>query len=194
MATYRNQGIREQRPQMRVMEIKDLLVWAFRDQQAMAVMAREAMGPGSKISSSTQRLMQTLELGTSVDGGGPGADHIHPDAIEAWIAVANLEPETAGLIALHARAGTEPEWPGDIQFRWLPNRDTRGRAVIDYVDGDRRHGKYTPVRLIPAWETVELMVWSYNTWIEGLSQVAAGLTGKLENHQVVICDRCSWNV
>lgn len=194
MAKYRNQGLREVRPQLRVMEIKDLLVWAFREQQAMAVMAREAFGPGAQFASATQVLMRTLELGTMVDGGGPGADHIHADAIEVWVAVANLEPEMAGLLALHARAGSEPEWPGDIHFRWLPRRDARGRAVVDYVDGDPRQGRYTPVRLVPAWETVELMVWSYNTWIEGLRLVAARLSGRLENHQIVICDRCSWNV
>lgn len=194
MVTYRNQGERQMRPAMRFLEIADLLIWAFRDQQAMAVMAREAMRPGAFPVSGTQALMRTLELGTRVDGGGPGADHIHPDAIEVWVAVANLEPEMAGLMALHARAGSEPEWPGDIRFRWLARRDTRGRTVVDYVDGDARIGKYTPVRLIPTWETVELIVWSYNTWIEGLALVADRLSGRLANHEVVICDRCSWNV
>lgn len=194
MANYRNQGVRQVRPAQRTIEIADLLVWAFRDQQAMAVMDRDAMGPGGFTLSGTDFLMRTLELRTIVDGGGKGADHIHADAIEVWVAVANLEPKTAGLMAMHARSGTEPDWPGDTRLRWVPSRDARGRLAVEYADADRRGGKYTPIRLSPSLETIELWIWCYNEWIRGLSLVANELAGKLGDHEVVVCDRCSWNV
>ncbi|PJK29942.1 hypothetical protein [Minwuia thermotolerans] len=197
MMQYRNQGAAPaSAPMKREMDVEDLLVWAFREQQVQAVLGRTAAarmaGPAMYARDSTVVLAKIAELGCWVDGGGAPSDRIHGDAVEVWSAVAHLPAAQAGAVAHYAQAGAAPEWPGDIELRWIPRRDTRGRVAYEFSDSQRRDGKYTPVRLYPNWESVELMMQAWNDWVDGLSLVCKLLEGRLEDHAALPSGRSKW--
>lgn len=197
MMRYRNQGAGAAAARKREMDVEDLLVWAFREQQVQAVLGRSAAaraaGPAMYGSvDSAANIARIAELGVKVDSFGAPSDRIHGDAVEIWSAVAHLPEAQAGAVAHYAQAGATPEWPGAIDLRWIPRRDTRGRIDHDYADSQRRMGKYTPVRLYPNWESVELMIAAWNDWVDGLALVCKLLDGRLEDHVALPSGRQNW--
>ncbi|MEQ8803170.1 MAG: hypothetical protein RLP45_14125 [Haliea sp.] len=197
MMQYRNQGTARVAPMKREMDVEDLLVWAFREQQVQTVLGRSAAaraaGPAMfRALDSAASIARIAELGVRVDSFGPPSDNLHGDAVEVWSAVAHLPEAQAGAVAHYAQAGAAPEWPGDIQLRWIPRRDTRGRIDYEFSDSQRRDGKYTPVRLYPNWESVELMIAAWNDWVDGMAQIYRLLEGRLEDHAARPSGRSKW--
>jgi len=169
-------------------DIEALLEWAYREQHIEAAVRQlmPTLGGGSTVSG----LLQVLELGTRIDSSSAGERfagvRCHEDAAVIYDAVQQLAraglTETAGLLTLHARVGTRPDWcPGEIAEQ-VPVLDKRGNHKKLYRDQAKQRGF-----LGYAWEwsdgnrpdKVAHFRAQWTAWRLGLADVAKLVNGEL---------------
>lgn len=116
------------------MDIEALLVWAYQRHQVHSTQGEGWGGPVMR--TAAQAMMVVVELGCRVDGGGvrplPGLP-ARAEAVGA--AVAALPSRVAGLVALHARLGTQPRWDYEVRAVLRPVRGPGGRTHRKEVHG-----------------------------------------------------------
>jgi hypothetical protein len=127
-------------------DIEWLVNWAFQKQRVEDAM-RSLVPSAPTISPSA--MLQLLELGVRVDtssaGEKWGSAQCHDDAVVIYDMVRRLPREAAGLVVLHGRIGTRPDWcPGGIGCE-VPMLDKRGRPRRIWRDPARRKGDLGPM-------------------------------------------------
>lgn len=116
----------------RVDTIERLLIWAYRDQR---VERGDIGGPAMLGVSGTGKVIEYLQLGCRVDGSGAGARFVGAgdDAASDAILIDRLvaRHRRAGLVRLHARAGSRPDWRPAARWRFVPEQ----REEVPSLDG-----------------------------------------------------------
>lgn len=140
LTEHRNTAVFHAADRRQPIDIEALLVWTFARQRAHRVVARSMATLRDTLAGRTVdsiiRVQRLAEVGTRVDGGGPPADHLHPDAET----VATLA--TDELVIRCAETYTRPDWlPGAVP-RAVPVLDARGRPLREYEpwDHNRNYG------------------------------------------------------
>lgn len=124
-------------------DVEELVVWAFRDQQVEAV-ARRLAPSGMLQPSPESSLAQIMALGCRVDTSSAGAMHMaiqcHEDAAVIYDAVMALPPEAWMLVITNARRASRPDWFEDGPGRYIDQVDAQGRQKKLYIDPHAKKG------------------------------------------------------
>lgn len=176
------------------MDIEALVHWTYALQKADRAVASvtECMRPST---TTTNSLVQLLELGCRVDTSGQGAGYaammtqglaVADDALTVHDAVISLPTEHFCQVILHGRRGTRPDWHPEGYGRLVPVTDKRGRPSKIWRDeARRRHEIGCLVKLDgTAHELVDFSRAQYATWWAGLDALARFLPGRLARHDV----------
>lgn len=173
-------------------DIEWLLDWGLRRQMATASMPIDVISSGGG-------LPDWLVLGTRIDKsmkggaiGGVGGPIVHEDAQIIADALGQLCRNPAsrlagGLVATHARAGTQPDWGRDGCGRWVLQRrnNGQGKAIRRYDDPKRQRGllgfewKFVGHSV----ESLERMMLEWLAWHAALAELVTMINPRM--HQYV---------
>lgn len=177
-------------------DVEALVEWAYGRQQVDRVLGaiKARMKPGQPVSS-TSVLVGMLELGCRVDSSGQGGAFaalsdgragVADDAITVHQAVCALPADTFGLVTMHGRRGTRPDWNPEGYGRMVAKRNRRGEMARLWADARNCRGwigcELELVGTPPA--LVDFNRAEYRRWHAGLVSLAAKLKGTLEAHDV----------
>lgn len=169
-----------------VKDIEFLLIWAFRTQQVehfVGSLQSWGMPTGSLGSS----LLETMQLGARVDGGGAGARMLGArcpdDALTIYQAVMALPAEAWMLVIKHARSATQPEWFEEGPGRWVQPLDAEGKPKRIWRDPKHKRGDLGPAPMVlegtsPA--LVEDARAQYRLWHTALCELVPMINPELE--------------
>lgn len=173
-------------------DIEKLLIWTYQDQAAMQVVSRSvgyAFGGGGDSFGAVERYGR---LGCFPDCAGAAAvgnDELHPDAERVYETVAHLPVQTAGLVVLHARAGTRPDWIPEGTLVKPEYRLTAGGAIRRRKDGsprvhmiydDNRNGIACRIVVNNPPQMLRFHRAQYALWHEALAVLVKNLSGLRE--------------
>ena len=183
----------------REMDIEAMLIWAYRDQRVDLLFGRcvglfnvERRAAGLPVQSISGDGCAVIErdalLGCRIDGGGPSALCIHPDAEAVHEEVRALKSriERAAVIE-SAKTGERPDWMPGARAYMEPVLVAAGKRAGEPVriyDKDRNWiGCRVTVGL--AEEVIDARRAFYEAWRGALVKLAGRLAGRLLKHQVV---------
>lgn len=155
-------------------DVERLLIWTYRDQAAHAVTARVAGGP-SGYGSVFQAMRWRAALGVSVDCSRVAlrADSLPQEAESVHEQVRLLGLDQAGLVIMHARAASRPDWMPGARPRAMPVRRANGKLVIER--DQRRQPSWCPIRWDPDPSQVAFARRLWTSWWDGLSSLCERL-------------------
>ena len=144
----------------RSIDVEQLLVWAYCDQLVGGAFTAPGMSEEAPKRGGIGRFYSA-----------PGSD----DAMSIEAAVNRLDPYRAGLVRLHARTGTRPEWYPSPRFRIEPMRHANGAPIVRYWDSDYRQPKLCEIVARDRPDTVALARDAYGHWHAALNFVRGAL-------------------
>lgn len=172
-----------------ISDIEDLVVWAFKAQRVEHFVG-SVRAWGAQTGSLGSSLLETMQLGARIDGGGAGARMLgarcHDDALTIYEAVMALPAEAWMLVIKHARSATRPEWYEEGPGRWIQPLDADGQPKRLWRDPKHKRGDLGPAPmelegLSPA--LVEDARAQYRLWHTALCELVPMVNEELEKHQ-----------
>lgn len=158
--------------------IEALLWWVYQDQAADAV--SRAAGAGVWPSSGGNNFSAVERYGVPIDC--PTAVYsppLHPDAEEVHAAVRRLKGAMIGLVIMHAKAGTRPDWmPGAVPTPEAILR-ANGKPIMEYWDREKKRPAYCLIRYVPEKSHIDFMRAQWVSWWDALDSLAVALRERL---------------
>jgi len=136
----------------RPIDIEQLLTWAYGAELIAGTFTLSGMGDGAP-----------GQLATKLWSASPP-----DDAFVVQAAVNKLVAFKARLVQEHARTGSRPDWKPLARHRLEPERDSRGRIVVEYEDDKQRRPILCRVVVRDRPETTHLARASYVHWHDAL--------------------------
>lgn len=171
----------------RVVDVEELVNWAFEDQKIEAVARR--LGPPQLQRSPESSLAQLLALGCRVDTSSAGAMHLavqcHEDAAVIYDAVMALPPEAWFLVIKHGRNGTQPDWHEEGPGQWVQPLDKNGEPKKMWRDARNRRGYLglePPYLVGTNPELVAEARAEYQVWHAALVELVPMLNSEMVDH------------
>jgi hypothetical protein len=187
----------------KTLDIEGLIHWTYQRQKADQVIERgqglhrlEAEADGIEIhgrsADGCARIAEIIALGAKIEGSGMPAGELHPDAEAVHEAVmirrkGALTPLQRGLILVHARAGTRPDWMEGERERYEPVRRPDGSIKVSWSrDGRKDLPSHCEIRLAVSQEEIDLARRVYGEWRAGMAWLRWYLTEHrlLKDHAV----------
>jgi hypothetical protein len=206
----------------KLIDIENLLIWAFQNEAANL----HDVGPDATAGypqDSILRCEQVSLMGGFVKGTAPGARVLasdsHGDAITVTDAMKALEPHVARLVAIHAKAGSRPDWKPYADFRLEPRNwewdeatgEEWGRAEnCPYQDqGEgwpaawydparkntvRKTSRWVPIITKDSRDVIDTHRQAYLAWWDALHELGTSLHGALADWELsdIMPDREPW--
>lgn len=179
-------------------DIERLLIWTYQNQVADQVTRRVMRGLAPQGYASTMgAVVRQGLLGCRIDGGlgvVTCADDLHPDAEAVHDAVLSLPSLACGLVIMHAKAGTRPDWMEGVVQRLRPVRMPSGKPLVEYWDRERRKPAYCHIELYPSDESIRFARGVYLEWWDALDHLSFVVEGRLTERRAVgpECPREPW--
>lgn len=171
--------------------IERLLVWCYQDQQADTMANRGIWMPAGGKDSSVA-VMDRLSVGCAVDCSGSvmyDAGHLHPDADLAHAVVRTLPGRQIGLVIMHAKGGTRPDWMPGAQPRPIMVKRHNGKPVMVYADKERRNPAWCLLDYDPTPAHLAFMRGVWTVWWDALAILVTRLEGRLTRPVTMIKDQ-----
>jgi len=168
-------------------DIEWLVNWAFQTQRVEDAV-RNLMPVGPDISQSA--MLQMLELGVRVDTSSQGqkwdSAQCHDDAVVVYDCVRRLPHAAAGLVVVHGRAGTRPDWCPEGVGHEVPVLTKKGKPKRIYRDPIKCKGDLGPMM---QWrghrpEVVQFHRAQYAVWHAALCALISPLNGEMVSYVV----------
>lgn len=164
------------------MTVERLLIWTYQDQQVDAIIGRGGAWGRIVGIDSARRAGDRLALGCEVMGGGYARLTLHPDAEAIHDAVRALPGRMIGLVIVHAKAGTRPDWMEGAVPRVVPIRRENGKVMVER--DHNRNAIWCPFRIVPLPSRIAFQRAVYTLWWDALDAIASSpLT--LEDHKML---------
>ncbi len=182
-----------------IRDIEWLLNWAFENQRVETAI-KMAIPKLPNISGGGFK--QLMELGVRVDSSSAGerwgSARCHDDAVIIYDLVCRLPKEAMGILVIHARAGTRPDWCEAGIGCEEAVLDGRGRTKKIWRDPINRTGL---IGVQTKWvghrpEVVEFQRAQYLVWREALKVLVIPVNKELTNFQSTMprCAKQPWEI